>query len=159
MQCQRCGSPNVAEANFCSACGQSIQQQDPADTTMSFLPESHADAGGNDDLIPAVELEGGKAVLIVKKGPDAGAKFLLDKDLITCGRASSCDIFLDDVTVSRKHALIRREDQRFAISDWGSLNGTFLNRNRVDTAPLVNGDEIQIGKFRLVFFTDDGAGP
>ncbi|HLF70503.1 MAG TPA: FHA domain-containing protein, partial [Actinomycetota bacterium] len=79
---------------------------------------------------------------------------VLDRDETTCGRQPTSDIFLDDVTVSRKHAEIRREGTSFTIADVGSLNGTFVNRARVDVSPLANGDEIQIGKFKLAFFTE-----
>jgi len=155
MYCHNCGHRNPAEANFCSACGATLQPEDAADTTITFLPDATGD--GPDDAplpIPTVDLEEGKAIVVIKKGPDAGTKFGLDKDLIVCGRDSSNDIFLDDVTVSRKHAEIRRTDSGFQIADLGSLNGTFLNRARVNSSPLGNGDEIQIGKFRLIFFTE-----
>ncbi|MGH2772606.1 MAG: FHA domain-containing protein [Actinomycetota bacterium] len=117
------------------------------------MPEPAAEVTEEISL-PIEQLEEGKAILVVKKGPDAGAKFVVDKEAISCGRDSASDIFLDDVTVSRKHAQIRRDDAGFKISDLGSLNGTFLNRRRVDTEQLSNGDEIQIGKFKLIFFTE-----
>lgn len=152
MYCHNCGHRNPAEANFCSACGATLKPEKTADTTISFMPEPAAE--GNEEIsLPLDELEEGKAILVVKKGPDAGAKFVLDKDVVTCGRDSSSDIFLDDVTVSRKHAHIRRDESGFKITDLGSLNGTFLNRRRVDTEQLSTGDEIQIGKFKLIFFT------
>lgn len=153
MYCHNCGHRNPPDANFCSACGVTLHREPGADTTISFVPESAGDSA-EEISVPVEELEDGKAILVIKKGPDAGTKFGLDKDVITCGRDSSSDIFLDDVTVSRKHAEIRRTEAGFEITDRGSLNGTFLNRTRVNTAPLGNGDEIQIGKFRLVFFTE-----
>ncbi|WP_406817567.1 FHA domain-containing protein [Mycobacterium sp. M23085] len=107
---------------------------------------------------PAVELgiEGappGSALLIVKRGPSAGARFLLDRDLTSAGRHPDSDIFLDDITVSRRHAEFRREHGEFRVDDAGSLNGTYVNRQVVDSAVLANHDEIQIGRFRLVFLT------
>ncbi|MGI8427534.1 MAG: FHA domain-containing protein [Actinomycetota bacterium] len=159
MYCHNCGHRNPAGSNFCSACGTTLQPEDAADTTINFLPEPSGEGAAEVSLpIPIEDLEEGKAIVVIKKGPDAGTKFGLDKDWIVCGRDSSSDIFLDDVTVSRKHAEIKRSEAGFQISDLGSLNGTFLNRARVDSAPLGNGDEIQIGKFRLIFFTDGAGG-
>ena len=89
---------------------------------------------------------------MVRRGPNAGSNFVLDKDLTTAGRHPESDIFLDDVTVSRRHAEIRRRDDKFYVQDKGSLNGTYVNRQRVDETPLASGDELQIGKFKLVFF-------
>jgi pSer/pThr/pTyr-binding forkhead associated (FHA) protein len=153
MYCHNCGSRNPTGANFCSACGTALQPASGAETTISFIPEAPAD-DSDEIALPAEDLEEGKAVLVIKKGPDAGTNFFLDKDLITCGRDSGSDIFLDDITVSRKHAEIRRSREGFTIYDADSLNGTFVNRNRVDKALLFNGDEIQIGKFKLVIFTE-----
>ncbi|WP_068399448.1 FHA domain-containing protein [Kribbia dieselivorans] len=98
-----------------------------------------------DALVP------GTALLIVLRGPNSGARFLLDNTEVTAGRGSDSDIFLDDVTVSRRHAVFSREGG-FTVRDVGSLNGTYVNRERIDSAPLQTGDEVQIGKFRLVFY-------
>ncbi len=97
-------------------------------------------------------LRPGTALLRVDHGPNAGSRFLLDGDLTTVGRHPDSDIFLDDVTVSRKHATFRREGDTFVVRDVGSLNGTYVNRERIDEARLHTGDEVQIGKFRLVFY-------
>ncbi|MGH2820094.1 MAG: FHA domain-containing protein, partial [Actinomycetota bacterium] len=99
------------------------------------------------------ELEGGRGVLIVKRGPNAGSKFFLDADAVRVGRHPDSDIFLDDITVSRRHAEIRREHNGFSLHDIGSLNGTYVNRERVEGGDLRSGDEIQIGKFKLVFLS------
>jgi pSer/pThr/pTyr-binding forkhead associated (FHA) protein len=101
----------------------------------------------------------GTALLVVKRGPNAGSRFLLDKDLTTAGRHPESDIFLDDVTVSRRHAEFQRETDKFLVRDVGSLNGTYLNRERIDEASLSNGDEVQIGKFRLVYLTSSTEEP
>src|SRR5437763_7848876 len=101
-------------------------------------------------------LPSGTALLVVKRGPNAGSRFLLDKDVTTAGRHPESDIFLDDVTVSRRHAEFARSGDTFGVRDVGSLNGTYLNRERIDDAPLSNGDEVQIGKFRLVYFSSGG---
>lgn len=96
-------------------------------------------------------LANGTALLVVKRGPNAGSRFVLDKDVVTAGRHPESDIFLDDVTVSRRHAEFSKTSEGFEVSDTGSLNGTYVNREAVESSALVNGDEVQIGKFRLVF--------
>ena len=97
-------------------------------------------------------LRHGTALLVVLRGPNTGARFLLDSDEVSSGRHPDSDIFLDDVTVSRKHATFRREGDDFLVRDVGSLNGTYVNRTRIDDVVLKTGDEVQIGKFRLVFY-------
>jgi pSer/pThr/pTyr-binding forkhead associated (FHA) protein len=109
--------------------------------------ELYADAAAVDALPP------GTALLVVRRGPNAGSRFLLDSDLTTAGRHPDSDIFLDDVTVSRRHAEFYRQGARFTVRDVGSLNGTYVNRERIEEAELVGGDEVQVGKFRLVFLT------
>jgi pSer/pThr/pTyr-binding forkhead associated (FHA) protein len=94
----------------------------------------------------------------VRRGPNAGSRFLLDKEVVTAGRHPESDIFLDDITVSRRHAEIRRGPDGFTVHDVGSLNGTYLNRERVEDGELVAGDELQIGKFKLVFFAGSRPG-
>ncbi|MDL5158232.1 glycogen accumulation regulator GarA [Actinomycetospora termitidis] len=117
-----------------------------------FLAEPGEESRGGSvsgvDSLPA-----GSALLVVKRGPNAGSRFLLDRDTTSAGRHPDSDIFLDDVTVSRRHAEFRRDGAEFVVVDVGSLNGTYVNREPVDTAVLANGDEVQIGKFRLVFLT------
>ena len=103
------------------------------------------------DLATVEALRPGTALLVVLRGPNTGARFLLDDDEVLSGRHPDSDIFLDDVTVSRKHAVFRRTEGVFVVRDVGSLNGTYLNRERIEEAPLANGDELQIGKFKLVF--------
>ncbi|WP_205850230.1 FHA domain-containing protein [Nakamurella flava] len=103
------------------------------------------------------DLSAGAALLVVKRGPNAGSRFVLDRDKTTAGRHPESDIFLDDVTVSRRHAEFRRGSDGFEVADIGSLNGTYVNREPVEVSPLTNGDEVQIGKFRLVFLSGDQA--
>ena len=110
-------------------------------------------AGSADSAAGAENLPEGAALLVVKRGPNAGARFLLDQDSTTAGRHPEADIFLDDVTVSRRHAEFRRKDDSFEVVDVGSLNGTYVNREPRNSELLSDGDEIQIGKFRLVFIT------
>lgn len=104
-----------------------------------------------EDLGLIEALRPGTALLIVQRGPNTGARFLLDNAQVTSGRGPDSDIFLDDVTVSRKHAVFSWEDEHFVVRDVGSLNGTYVNKQRVDVADLHDRDEVQIGKFRLVF--------
>ncbi|WP_392542149.1 FHA domain-containing protein [Oryzobacter telluris] len=104
------------------------------------------------DLATVEALRSGTALLVVLRGPNTGARFLLDDDEVMSGRHPDSDIFLDDVTVSRKHAVFTRAGGGFVVRDVGSLNGTYVNRELVDEAHLKTGDEVQIGKFRLVFY-------
>ena len=115
--------------------------------------EPNEEAAGAVDALPA-----GSALLVVKRGPNAGSRFLLDQDVTTAGRHPDSDIFLDDVTVSRRHAEFRREGGGFVVHDVGSLNGTYVNRQRIDVAALADGDEVQIGKFRLLYLAGARAG-
>ena len=128
------------------------------DTTMSFGSlepveiEAQAPVGLTPDEVTAVQaLPPTSALLIMQRGPSAGARFLLDAERTMAGRSTSADIFLDDVTVSRKHAEFVREGQHFVVRDIGSLNGTYVNRQRIDQVVLRAGDEVQIGKYRLTF--------
>lgn len=115
---------------------------------------SEAGGGGDPEGTRIAEsLPPGSALLVVRRGPNAGSRFLLDTDVTTAGRHPESDIFLDDVTVSRRHAEFRREAGVFVVRDVGSLNGTYVNRERVESATLANGDEVQVGKFRLVFLS------
>jgi len=130
----------------------------PAETTSvfraDFLSEVDGTAAPADAPVSGVEgLPQGAALLVVKRGPNAGSRFLLDQDATSAGRHPSSDIFLDDVTVSRRHAEFRKHGEGYQVVDVGSLNGTYVNREPVDSAALANGDEVQIGKFRLVYLT------
>ncbi|GAB3821091.1 hypothetical protein GCM10028799_31800 [Kribbella italica] len=102
-------------------------------------------------------LPAGSALLIVQRGPNAGSRFLLDVDVVTAGRHPDSDIFLDDVTVSRRHAEFRRDPAGVKVRDVGSLNGTYVNRDRIDEVALAGGDEVQIGKYRLVYYASGQA--
>ena len=150
MFCNQCGHLNADDANFCSSCGALIEPERPDDTTITFLPAEGAEA--EDELSVSLDLSEGAAMLVVKRGPNAGSKFALEGDVTRAGRHPNSDIFLDDITVSRRHAEVVRREGGYNVRDAGSLNGTYLNRERIDEAPLANGDELQIGKFRLVFF-------
>ena len=151
MRCSKCGHSNPEDAHFCANCGNPLQD----DTTVSFTPLDIEDESGAEAGLPQAELEAGQALLAVQRGPNAGSKFLIDKDVTTAGRHPESDIFLDDVTVSRRHAEFRRQQGKFVIHDVGSLNGTYVNRQRVEEAQLASGDELQIGKFKLTFYTGE----
>jgi len=163
--CAQCGHQNPGESRFCARCGAQLagpgaEPVVTADQT-STLSLAGVDVDDHDDL--AAELLGdalpsGFALLVVQRGPNAGSRFLLDQEVTTAGRQPDSDIFLDDVTVSRHHATFTRGPDGFVVADTGSLNGTYLNRQRIESAVVGNGDEVQIGKFRLLFFTSFPAG-
>ena len=153
MQCPHCGHDNEAGASFCSSCGRSLPAT-AEETTVTFVPVEANDPVAEDELAVTLgELPATTAMVVVKRGPNAGSKFILDTDVTEAGRRPESDIFLDDITVSRRHAEILRHGDSFVVKDVGSLNGTYLNRERIEEAQLNNGDELQIGKFRLVFFS------
>jgi len=140
--------------------GNAGYEETPAETTSVFRAdflselENAGSASTTDAPVSGVEgLPAGSALLVVKRGPNAGSRFLLDQPTTSAGRHPDSDIFLDDVTVSRRHAEFRQDEGDFQVVDVGSLNGTYVNREPVDSAVLANGDEVQIGKFRLVFLT------
>lgn len=128
------------------------------DTTMTFSQEFAAHLAAIDADVTAEEQEAiaalpsGSALLIVRRGPNSGARFLLDADVTSVGRHPNADIFLDDVTVSRRHAEFLRHGRRFEVKDLGSLNGTYFDGVRIESAPLIDGAEVQVGKFRLTFY-------
>ncbi|MFJ7627403.1 FHA domain-containing protein [Streptomyces sp. NPDC097595] len=166
--CTRCGHRNAEASRFCSNCGAPLRGGVPeraSETTstisISGLEAYEAEATGQ-TAVPSLSPEAqaavdalplGSALLVVRRGPNSGSRFLLDGELTTAGRHPQSDIFLDDVTVSRRHVEFRRgADGSFTVGDVGSLNGTYVNRERIDSVALSNGDEVQIGKYRLVFY-------
>ena len=152
--CNQCGHGNLPGSNFCSSCGAPLGRRREDLTTVTFIPEP---GEVYDDLAVEVgEMPDGVGILVVKRGPNVGSRFALEKDVVQAGRHPESDIFLDDVTVSRRHAEIIRADNQYHVRDAGSLNGTYLNRERVESAPLRDGDELQIGTFKLVFLSGRG---
>ena len=153
--CNRCGHRNPEGSNFCSSCGAVLERSpsgDLATTTITFSPVEAAGEVGDEEITVSLEDHpAGVGLLIVKRGPNAGSRFTLGDHVTTIGRHPDSDIFLDDVTVSRRHAEVTQSDGHFTVTDAGSLNGTYLNRERIEKAVLHSGDELQIGKFRLVF--------
>jgi len=173
--CTACGKQNPDDARFCSQCGTRLVTADapPAAPPQESAGESTATIsigmGGDkvetsDRQLNAVDaaavdaLPAGHALLVVQRGPGSGSRFLLDADVVNAGRHPDSEIFLDDVTVSRRHAEFHRTGDSFTVSDVGSLNGTYVNRDRIDRVQLKDGDEVQIGKYRLVFFAGHTAG-
>ncbi|GAB2978426.1 FHA domain-containing protein [Nocardioides montaniterrae] len=159
--CTNCGRQNPDDARFCSQCGTRLvtpESAAPADvtSTMQFGGADKVETSDRQlspvDAAAVDALPVGHALLVVQKGPGAGSRFLLDQDEISAGRHPQSAIFLDDVTVSRSHALFRRTPAGFTVEDAGSLNGTYVNRNRIEKVELTDSDEVQIGKYRLVYF-------
>jgi pSer/pThr/pTyr-binding forkhead associated (FHA) protein len=146
--CNNCGHRNPAGSNFCSSCGNALSTpEEPA--TITFMPEPGDIDEEQSVTIP--DLGEGSGMLVVKRGPNAGSKFMLESEVVRAGRHPDSDIFLDDITVSRRHAEFVRRPGGYVVRDVGSLNGTYLNRERIEERDLANGDEVQIGKFKLVF--------
>jgi pSer/pThr/pTyr-binding forkhead associated (FHA) protein len=171
--CTQCGHQNAEGSRFCARCGTALSRgsegaASAVETTSTISLAALEGALESDgaslaaeppaDAAPLEALPPGSALLVVKRGPNAGSRFLLDADVTTAGRHPESDIFLDDVTVSRRHAEFAREGGGFVVRDVGSLNGTYLNRERIDAAGLAGGDEVQIGKYRLVFLLGSRGG-
>jgi hypothetical protein len=150
VNCPECGFPNEEGANYCSRCGAHIGAPEPKENSTATYR-----VGETGELIPVelddVVTEEGAALVIRAGGGRVGESFPLVRDRMTIGRRPDCDIFLDDVTVSRDHALLVRRGGEMHIDDLGSLNGTYVNRARIESHRLADGDELQIGKFKLTF--------
>jgi hypothetical protein len=153
--CTNCGHRNQQGANFCSSCGQALERaaEDPA--TITFL----LDAESGEELQIDVSAVGSGGMLVVTRGPNTGSEFALEHVITSAGRHPDSDIFLDDVTVSRRHAEIERTTAGgVVVRDVGSLNGTYLNQQRIEgDTPMASGDELQVGKFKLVYLAGQGS--
>lgn len=147
QRCPNCQQPIVPNSRFCSSCGTPLAEQTGA---LPVVEETGPLPAINPDLL--IGVAPGDAVLLIHKGPDEGTRFELREALITVGRAADATIFLDDVTVSRRHAEFTRGPEGWTVADVGSLNGTYVNRNRIDEHLLTSGDEVQVGKYRFLFF-------
>jgi FHA domain/zinc-ribbon domain len=153
VYCNQCGHRNPVGSNFCSSCGAVLEHSsDDEATTITFLPVEAAGEVAEEEVTVTVDdLPEGLGLLVVKRGPNAGSRFVLEAELTQVGRHPDSDIFLDDITVSRRHAEFIKGPSTYLVRDVGSLNGTYLNRERIEESELKHGDEVQIGKFRLVF--------
>ena len=143
--CPRCGHLNDPGANFCASCGYQLGSDGMLEG-VATVDEPTTELEIEADLIRH------PAVLVVTQGPTAGSRFELSAARVTVGRHPDSDIFLDDITVSRRHAEVYRDGLVQHVKDMGSLNGTYLNSRRVEDAGLKNGDELQVGRFKLVFY-------
>ena len=151
VYCPECGFQNPETANYCSRCGALLVRDELGqETTMSFTPDE-ADAEGATEILEDIGIKG-PALVVRAGGGRTGDIFHPSGERTLIGRSPDCDVFLDDVTVSRKHAVLIERDGTFVIEDQGSLNGTFVNRRRIDSGEVSDGDEVQIGKYRLTFF-------
>lgn len=148
MLCSQCGHDNTPDAHFCSSCGAPLAASGD-DRTVSLVV---APSTGETVTVERPDLSSG-GLLVVTRGPNSGSKYEVDQPVTTVGRHPDSDIFLDDVTVSRRHVELTRSGDQFTVRDVGSLNGTYLNRERIEQAPLSNSDELQVGTFRLLFLT------
>jgi Inner membrane component of T3SS, cytoplasmic domain/zinc-ribbon domain len=159
MTCRRCGHANEAGANFCSSCGAPLAGVAGPDDTTATLAALEERQELDEELGSALaELPEGVGMLVVRRGPNAGSRYLLETEAIAVGRHPDSDIFLDDITVSRRHAVVRRvPGDGYEVSDVGSLNGTYVNHERVETAPLRYLDELQVGRFVLTFLVGGAA--
>lgn len=167
QKCSECGAEQPVDARFCSQCGQPLGAdaasavETTATVQLGVPPRGDGEervALNDDDAAAVAALPAGSALLVTLRGPGAGSRYLLDSTVVTAGRHPDSDIFLDDITVSRRHVEFRREAHGYSVHDVGSLNGTYLNRDRVDDAQLNNRDEVRIGKFRLSYFVNAGDG-
>jgi hypothetical protein len=151
--CAKCGTENVDGANFCSRCGSRLIERDLTETTVTYTPL----AGPEAETAPLTDLTQRRVpmLLVQAGGGREGEQIPLDDDLLTIGRNPESHLFLDDVTVSRHHARIIRDATGFAVEDLNSLNGTYVNRGRVERQHLIDGDELQIGKYRLAYLEPD----
>lgn len=151
--CNQCGHRNPPTSAFCSSCGSALDSLEDRTITLTALDPLQDAPGPDDDIaVPIGELPNEVGVLIVRAGAQAGARFPLEHLVTRLGRHPDSEISLDDITVSRRHADIERTAQGYVVTDAGSLNGTYVNQQRVERMSLRHGDELQIGKFRLVFF-------
>lgn len=154
MLCPACGYKNTEGSKFCSQCGERLVGVQETTKVIPIVPDDE----DHDELNPeekaaVTALPQGSSLLVVRRGPNVGARFLLDRDETTAGRHPRSDVFLDDITVSRHHVTFLRQGDKVVLRDVGSLNGTYVNRNLVDgDVVLEDGDEVQIGKFRMVYY-------
>ena len=153
ITCPACGHEMDEGARFCSRCGEKLSSVESTSIMPTLDDQTLNNVLNSNDIAAVDALPVGSALLVVLKGPGAGARFLLNQDRTVAGRGPNSDIFLDDITVSRSHASFTKEQGSFMIEDMGSLNGTYVNRKLLKEPQLLrNGDEVQVGKYRMVYF-------
>jgi FHA domain len=152
VHCPECGFTNDEGANYCQRCGAFLAQSEPPPGTTTATYKV-GETGEIEEVVLEDVVGSGAALVIRAGGGRSGESFPLDGDRLTIGRRPDSDVFLDDVTVSRDHALLVRRGGDYYLDDCGSLNGTYVNRRRVDSHRLTDGDELQIGKYKLAFFS------
>jgi Inner membrane component of T3SS, cytoplasmic domain/zinc-ribbon domain len=152
VRCRHCGHENELGAHFCASCGVPLSRDEADTSNLAGLGDLVEMLEADHDLAEVLaELPDGEGMLLVQRGPNAGSRYWLEASLTTVGRHADTEVFLEDMTVSRRHAVIRRGDEGYEITDVGSLNGTYLDGQRIDTADLYHLAEIQIGRFVLIF--------
>lgn len=156
--CPSCNHNNDFQANFCSSCGERIGGGPDAKTEAIEVIEEAEETAERSHLADREGFDENVGILVVDQGPKGGSRYALDSECITAGRHPESDIFLDDVTVSRRHVEITNEGGAYRAKDVGSLNGTYINKQLVEDEPLEDGDELQIGRFKLLFFHGTGPG-
>jgi len=148
VYCPECGFQNPETSNYCARCGALLAKETGSETTMTFDVDEPGEEG--ESLLQALGITG-PALVVRSGGGMAGQTFQPGEGTTLVGRSPECHVFLDDVTVSRRHAELERQGDTFTIRDLGSLNGTYVNRKRIESAQLEDDDEVQIGKYRLTF--------
>lgn len=158
VYCNQCGHLNQPESTFCASCGAVVELRADQTLVLGRIDPLQGASTSDDDIVVNVgDLDAGDVRLILRNGPELGAALAVSEGVTRLGRHPDSEIPLDDITVSRRHAEIRRDGSRFVIADVGSLNGTYLNGLRVDSSELKAGDEVQVGKFRMLFYVRGAA--
>lgn len=151
--CNQCGHRNPPNSSFCSSCGAVLDLPDERTIVIAQVDPMQDLPGPSDNASIRLGDVRGHGVLVIRSGELTGSRFTLTKDLTQIGRHPDSDILLDDITVSRRHAEIVKTASSLVLRDLGSLNGSYVNQNRADEFTFIHGDELQIGKFRMVFFS------
>jgi pSer/pThr/pTyr-binding forkhead associated (FHA) protein len=162
VHCDHCGQQVPDDANFCPSCGSALRTPDTTGPVKTEDTTAALEVGVFDpehEVTDLPDLAAGTGMLVVVRGPNAGSRYLLDREETSVGRHADADIFLDDVTVSRRHVTLRQTEHGIVLQDNGSLNGSYVNGDRVEERGLATGDEVQIGRFKLMFVGGAGVSP
>lgn len=157
--CNKCGHRNPPQSAFCSACGSVLDHVEDRTITLAKVDPLQDALGTADNIVVDLDdIPSGHAILVVRDGEEEGQYFSLIDGVTTIGRSEDAVITLDDITVSRQHSEVHFNSGRYIVKDVGSLNGTYVNQRRIDVAELSQGDELQVGKFRFIFFENGEGG-